>query len=345
MKRLMIVAVVFISLTLVGCIKPYKTPILVDIGTNETAFMVSLVGDTKEEQAKFDSIGAIKEKKIATKQIEIPQRWVQTGRNGWGGDTNGLWIPSAKLIIVNRTPYSRRWTADESTGSVKANQGLYAESMDSIGVSSGFAITAYIKEEDAATYLYWFPSKEVDNKKTEDYKDTATPLHKVIDEQVFTAVQSVYTSVCNKYNLNELRNKKDEITVKIREEIIPKFKSMGITIDTTMGLIGGLKYENNAIQSAIDNVFIAQTTKEGNIAKNEAQQIENNRIKSVADTTLYEAKRFAEAQEAQKEKIGLEIARVKAQALMVAAEKWDGKTPSQILPQGSSFLFGLDSNK
>ena len=324
----------------IGCVKPYPEPIIQEIGTNETAFLVSLVGDTKDAQAKFDSISAIKEKKIATKQIEIPQRWLQTGRSS----NSGRWIPSAKLIRVNRCPIARRWTPDEKSGETNKNQGLYAESKDSIGISSGFAITAYIKEEDAATYLYWFPSKS--GKADEDgiKQSGAMELKDVIDSQVFTSAQAVYTAGCNKYDLNELRNKKEEITQKMRDELIPKFKEMGITIDNTMGLIGGLQYENQNIQEAIDGVFISQTLREKNTATKEAQDIENARLRSIADTKLYEAKKFAEAQEAQKAKIELEIAMLRANALLTAANKWDGKSPNQILPQGSSFLFGLDSN-
>ena len=39
--------------------------------------------------------------------------------------------------------------------------------------------------------------------------------------------------------------------------------------------------------------------------------------------------------------IQLEIEKIKAEAMKMAAEKWDGHTPSMVT-QGSNFLFGLD---
>jgi len=92
----------------------------------------------------------------------------------------------------------------------------------------------------------------------------------------------------------------------MREELIPKFAEMGITIDNTMGLIGGLYYENIDIQKAIDQVFISQTLEEKADAERLAQIKENERILSIeqnqasmrkvkADAEAYEITKKAEA--------------------------------------------------
>lgn len=314
--RVLIIAAMLPILT--GCgifIKPYKTPILEEFESNETVFMVPLEGDTGQ-QAKFSSIEMLEEMKISVKRIEMPQRWVQMGRL----PAHGKWIPAAKVIKVNRSPVARRWTPETGTGTSDKFQGLSAESKDSIGVTSGFAITAYIKEQDSAKFLYYYPN---------------TPLKDVIDSQIFNAAQAVYTAWAAKYELDELRQKKEEITLAMRDELIPKFAEMGITIDQTMGLIGGLYYENKDIQMAIDKVFMAQTLEEKNDAERRAQVKENERQLSIEETEAARRKVKADAEayeiskKAEAVKTGgdayIRLLELEVERARIA--KWDGSVP------------------
>ena len=54
------------------------------------------------------------------------------------------------------------------------------------------------------------------------------------------------------------------------------------------------------------------------------------------------ARMLADAKDAVLLKTDLEIRRIQAEATRTAAEKWSGAMPQNILPQGSSLLFGLD---
>jgi len=239
-----------VILSVTGCRKPYKTPILEDIPNNVTAYLINLEGDSKKGQAKFNSVEFLEKSKIATKRIEIEQRWNQTGRRAW----NGKWIPSQKLLKVDRTPVAIRWTGDANTGTSKKCQLLTAESKDSIGVSSGFAITAMILEEDTSKYLYKYPGKD---------------LSSVVNNQIFNDAQAVYSEVAAKYDVRDLRLHKEEINITMRTKLIPMYALDGITIKSSLGLIGGLVYDNPKIQNAIDTVFIAQTLE----AKMEADRV------------------------------------------------------------------------
>ena len=62
-----------------GMIKPYDKPELVTIEASQTAFLIPLVGDT-EDQASFQSEELLAQAKVATKEVQIPHRWVKTGR-------------------------------------------------------------------------------------------------------------------------------------------------------------------------------------------------------------------------------------------------------------------------
>lgn len=298
-----------------GCMRPYPKPIIEEIGNNETAFLVPLEGDTGK-QAKFDSIEQLNQMKVAMKRVTIPVTWIKTGRL----HTSGRYVPNARLIKVDRTPVAKRWTASANDGTSASKQDLEAESKDSVGVSSGFAITAYVKEEDTATYLYWFPGKN---------------LGEIVDNQIFNSCQAVYAEMCAKWDVQELRHHKEDISIAIREKVIPEFKKYGITINETLGLIGGLVYENPDIQKAIDTVFIAQTME----AKREADrvaQIKQNELdlsverneaekrKVKADAEAYEvmakAKAIKDGGDGYLELLRLEVEKARIQ-------KWNGDVP------------------
>ena len=93
-----IVAIALISLA--GCMKPYDVPEFVEIGPNETAFVVPLTGANQDSQGQFDSADYLNERKVATKRIQIPHEWVQKGRMS----NDGEWVPTMRVLRVDRQP-------------------------------------------------------------------------------------------------------------------------------------------------------------------------------------------------------------------------------------------------
>ncbi len=249
---------IILALTLASC-KPYPVPRYADIKNNETAFVIPLEGDSTH-QAKFNSKEYLETKKVSSKRIELPLRWNQTGREFLGMPGDGEWIPTVRVIIVDRAPITRLWEAD-GKGKGK-DTAIWVESADSVGFSMGFNCTAFVKEEDTANFLYWYSSGGLSN---------------VMDTEVRGRVQQEASVVAAKYPLDELRGKKVELSDAVRGDIIPFFKERGITI-TTVSITGGMTYENPEIQKAIDNVFVAQQEKNIALAKFDAQKKENERI-------------------------------------------------------------------
>ena len=104
-KLIVLLLVIVMTCTMfTGCRKPYDKPEFVTIEASQTAFLIPLVGDSTTQSA-FESEELLIEAKVATKEIQIPHRWVQTGRRHWMGN----WKPSATLIVVERKPVSRSW--------------------------------------------------------------------------------------------------------------------------------------------------------------------------------------------------------------------------------------------
>jgi len=330
---LMILAVCCTIFSIVGCMKPPKIEVVEEIDTNETAFLVPLEGNTKGEQAKFMSVDYLESSKVAAKRVTIPQREIKIGRFGW----QIKWIPTMRLIKVNRSPVTREWTIEHTTGTSSKNEEIYVESKDSIGFSVGVNITTMIHEEDASKFLYYYAGNS---------------LGKVTDINIRGKVAAILTREFQKRDLVLCKSEKSEIVQILELSVIDEFKKYGITV-SSIGLVGGLTYEDIAIQTAINDAYVAEMmkTQRENEAESlrifkkgeaDAQKFENEKNLSIAVTQKQEAQEFAKVMDAMIKKVELEIEMKKAEALLQAAMKWNGSTPSNILPQNSSMLFGLD---
>ena len=63
----------------------------------------------------------------------------------------------------------------------------------------------------------------------------------------------------------------------------------------------------------------------------------------IANAEKRAAQEFEQAAQARKAQVDVEIARMNAQARLNISERFDGALPSNILPENSPLLLGLDS--
>ena len=298
MKKLIALLLVLIMTCTMftGCRKPYDKPEFVTIEASQTAFLIPLVGDSTAQSA-FESEELLTEAKVATKEIQIPHRWVQTGRRHWMGD----WKPSATLIVVERKPVSRSWESGDSAAA-SHNRAIFGETADQIGIYVGMNCTAMIEEKDAAKFLYRYNN---------------TPLETVIDTDIKKLVEDRFNIETAKYTSTELGAAKGEIMEAVKNYVIPYFMEYGITI-TVLGMKEGVSYENDSIQKAIDAKFaseqelvIQQNKNDAAIAKAEAD----------AKAKIMDAEAQAKANELLTESLTPELLE------KMYYEKWDGKLP------------------
>lgn len=298
-KFIIMIALVMVAccFLLTGCRKPYDKPEFMTIDASQTAFLIPLVGDTTN-QASFESEELLLEAKVATKEIQIPHRWVQTGRMHWMGE----WRASATVIVVERKPVSRSWESGESTAT-SANKAIFGETADNIGIYVGMNCTAMIEEKDAAKFLYRYNN---------------TPLETIIDTDIKKMVEDRFNIETAKYLSTELGVKKGDIVEAVKEYVVEYFKEYGITI-TVLGLKEGISFENPEIQEALDAKFaseqdlvIQQNKNEAALAKAEAD----------AQAILIAAEAQAEANRLLSESLTDEI------LTQMYYEKWNGVLPS-----------------
>ena len=286
-KLVLFVLMLVLCMSLAGCRKPYDKPEFVKITPSQTGFLVPLTGDSTTQSA-FESEELLAQHKVATKEIQIPHRWVQMGRMNW----NGEWKPSAELIVVERKPVSRSWDSGDSAAS-SANRAIFGGSSDNIGIYVGMNCTAMIEEADAVKFLYRYNN---------------TPLETIIDTDIKKLVEDRFNIETSKYTSTELGANKGKIMDAVKEYVIPYFKEYGITI-TVLGIKEDISYENPEIQKAIDAKFASE--QELVIAKAEA-----------------EAKAMVMLAEAQAEANKLLAESLTGNLLeKMYYEKWDGKLP------------------
>lgn len=324
---------VLLSVLTMSACGPAKIEVLEEIDTNETAFLVPLEGNT-DAQGKFMSEDYLNQNKVGAKRVSLPQRQVSTGRMWWAYK----YVPTMRVVKVDRTPVTREWTEESTTGTSTKDDALAVESKDSIGFSIGATITAMIEEDNAAKFLYYYAGK---------------PLPEVVDENVRSFVK---TCVGQKFGDLPLEAKlgdegqvleagckdsKVKIFAECAETASKAFSERGISI-VNLGYADGLSYDNPQIQQSIDNAYVAEMAIKQRENEKISQEQENERLLGIAQNERAMAEEFARAKEAWSSKIRLEIENKNAEARLVAANKWNGQTPTSILPQGTQMLFGLD---
>ncbi len=319
-----LVAVVAI-LVYIFIIPPYNKPKFENIDNNESGFLVPLDTDAGS-QVRFESAEYLKDKKVASKRVQIPKRWVQTGRApAWGE-----YLDTMRLVKVDRHPVIREWTQDPAVKDNDAtNDAIQAQSKDGTGLLLSFTCTAFIPETDndehnegAEHFLYYYRGES---------------LVKILDQEVRARAQSVTAEFCAKYVLDELRGHQAELAKMVREDVTPYFKKRGIIV-TNIGMVGGFHYVNVGIQSAIDKTIQDQQSKVSAKASQEKELVEAetklNNQKVDNQTKLLNAEGIAASKTLELEglaKAKLAAARVDAEAAKVEAEVKERRAAGQLV--------------
>lgn len=297
------------ALLLIGC-GPAKVLPLESVGPNETAFVIPLEGNSGAQE-KFESVKYLADHKVVSKRIEVPVRERSIGRMWWDYE----YIPTVRIVKVDRSLVTREWSPDTKG---QAAHAVSVESIESIGFRVGVNLTAFITEEDAPTYLYFHTSK---------------PLSDVVDQNVRGYLQDKLSRAFGQLKLEECKQQKSAIFGVAEKDTIEHFKAYGITI-SNIGNAGGLEYEDQRIQNAINDTANAQMAVQVAATQKLAQDEKNKQLVATAAAEADAAREFAKAKEAMEAKVHLEIDRMNAEARL----KWDGKLPANVLPANSSLL-------
>lgn len=326
MRKLIGLLALFVATTTnVGCYKPFEPVKLETIGSNEEGFLIPLQGDTTK-QVSTASEEFLKKNLVHTKQVQIPQQWVQRGYQTifW----NGEWRDAAVLIKVDRSPVTREWTADPNSGTSNANQAVWVMTADQVEFSTGWTCTARIAtREDAVKFLSNYPNGS---------------LEKVMDNEIRAKLQATFGMEVTDLPMDQIRKAATPHIQHTIQEVENFFSLRGIQI-TNLGITGGFVYKDASIQAKLVEVFNAEQEKNVAAAATAAQEEKNKKINleatSKAQALLTE--RTAEAQGilavAEARKKEAEVVKENPEVYMTLRqvelqhdkiEKWNGAFPS-----------------
>jgi hypothetical protein len=239
MKRLSIfLTIVTLILMMSSCIGDYKQQKYVDIGTNETGFLIPLEQGTKDGQKVLKSVEYLEQKKVATKRVYIEQKEISTGRMWY----DYKYIPTDTVIVVHRSPVTREWSREPGTGTSSQNQVLNVESKESIGFDVPVNSTASVLEEDASVFLYHFGGQTVEY---------------VMDHNVRPYILDVLTTEFGKRSLDECQLERKTAYDSMKVKTTRFFKQYGLTI-VNIGAAGEFTYTDPSIQAAINTKFTSE---------------------------------------------------------------------------------------
>lgn len=263
LKAKHVMPLLLVGVGLLAACGPAEKEEFVEIGPNETAFVVPLLGDTSQ-QAQFQSVDFLRDHQVGAKLIQIPHFKRDMGRGWW----EYVWEDSVKVIIVDRTPVTREWTRSGTSGTSPTNQAFSVESAESIDFQVGATCAALVEENNAAEFLYFFSGKS---------------LSAVMDENVRGFIQARLFEKFGKLTLDEARVDKADIFEEVFTETRDHFATMGITI-SYLGGSEGLIYNDSHVQDEINSNFAAQQEEQRARSHATAQAVDNLRLIDEANT-------------------------------------------------------------
>jgi len=224
---------------------------------NQSAFVIPDAGANKDNQAQFMSLDYLKANKVAAKRVVIPHVKL-SGSGAW----SDYYVPSARVIIVDRTPYNREWVTAPNRGTSNRNEGMPCQSSEGLNVTAGVSIGVSVREEDAARYLYYFGTIPPKGNPTEpaivftsvyDARSVADVMDKVGRGEVLSLVCQEISARA----LNDDNKQSGAIMKNVATAMTAFLAERGITLDY-IGWADTFSFDE-AVQKAINDKYTADT--------------------------------------------------------------------------------------
>lgn len=234
---------------------------------NWSAFWIPDTGDNATDQANMDSSTYLEKKKIALKRFIVPHAKL-TGTGGWGGWD--AYVPTGRLIMVDRTTYSHEWVDAIDRGSSQKKEGFPCQTNEGINIIAGVSVGARVDEKNAALFLYNFG---VNTPKIQNMQDPQEIFRSVYMGKSLTEVmqdmgrKKIQTLVCNEIGKRGFTQANLEMVL-MMEQIDKKtkefFDAVGINI-TFIGWADTFTFDKE-IQNSVNSSY-ETTIQAANYAK------------------------------------------------------------------------------
>ncbi len=222
---------------------------------NESAFWIPDVGANRDNQSQLESEEYLKANKVAVKRFIVPHQKL----SGSGGFFD-FYVPAGRLVIVDRTPFSREWVAVSHRGTSPKDESFPCQSKEGLNIAVGVSIGASVLEANAARYLYRFGVLSPAGDRS-DPKVIFTSVYysrKLADVMDDVGRKKVQTLVCDEITSRSF-DKANEEAVQIMQAVKQKatdyFAAVGITLDF-IGWADTFTFDPE-VQHAVNRRYIA----------------------------------------------------------------------------------------
>jgi hypothetical protein len=222
---------------------------------NESGFWIPDQGANRDTQAQFESEAYLNANRVALKRFIVPHT-----RLSGSGSFFDFYVPAGRLIIVDRTPYSREWVDAAERGTSRRQEGFPCQSKEGLNIAVGVSVGASVIEQNAAKYLYHFGVLAPQGDRT-DPKVIFNSVYysrKLADVMDDVGRKKIQTLVCDEIAARPFDKDNDE-AVQIMEAVKQKtavyFAEVGITLDF-IGWADSFTFDR-PIQDAVNRRYIA----------------------------------------------------------------------------------------
>lgn len=224
---------------------------------NESAFFIPDVGATRDTQAKFGSMEYLEANKIAAKRFLIPHAKFSGSGSMW----SDYYVPTGRLIVVDRTPYNREWVGAGDRGTSARNESFPCQSQEGLNVTAEISIAASVTEENAARFLYWFGVKPPQGDRSNPAVIfTSVYYGKNLAEVMDTVGRGkVQALVCHEIGARTFDNVNKDVNAMldaVEKNAAAFFATKGITLDY-IGWAGTLGFDKD-VQQAVNDRYTAE---------------------------------------------------------------------------------------
>jgi hypothetical protein len=240
---------------------------------NQSAFWIPEVGASKDKQVQMDSEAYLNDNKVQLSRFQIPhQKLTGSAGNsvfaGWD-----YYVPAGRLIIVDRTPFSREWVDAAERGTSPKKEGFPCQSKEGLNVTVGVAIGASVSQANAAKYLFRFgvlpPRGDIKGAPDSIENDGriiftsvyySRTVHDVMDDFGRKKILELICDQITARTFDKVNEDAKLIKDTAARQIVDFFAGYGITIDF-MGWADTFTFDKD-VQDAVNRLYIAKQDEE-----------------------------------------------------------------------------------
>jgi hypothetical protein len=192
---------------------------------------------------------------VALKRFIVPHVHL----SGSGGFFD-FYVPAGRLIIVDRTPFSREWVDAAERGTSQQKQGFPCQTAEGLNVTAGVSIGASVLEPNAAKYLYRFGVLPVGGDRGDPNVIFASVYYsrKLSDVMDDVGRKKVQTLVCNEISsrsFDKTNAEANQIMQAVQKGAADYFAAVGITLDF-IGWADTFAFDKE-VQDAVNRRYVA----------------------------------------------------------------------------------------